>query len=69
MSSSLHSANLAAILFVYNQCNYNVIELFWFILALFGIYKEALNQSDGSNFSMHITSLFICCSTSSPEKK
>ena len=49
MSSSLHSANLTAILFIHSQCNYNVIELFWFVIALFGIYKEALNQSDYRN--------------------
>ena len=54
MSSSPHSANQAAILFVHNQCNYNVIELFWFVIALFGIYKEALNQSDCIIFNMHI---------------
>ena len=54
MSSSLHSANTTAILFVHNQCNYNVIELLWFVIALFGIYKVALNQSDYSNFSVHI---------------
>ena len=54
MISSRHSANLAAILFVHNQCSYNVIELFWFVIALFRIYKEALNQSNYSNFSMYI---------------
>ena len=54
---SLHSAKLAAILFVHKQCNYNVIELLWFVIALIGIYKEAPNQSDCSSFSMHIINM------------
>ena len=59
MSSSLDSANPAAILFVHSQYNYNVIELLWFVIALFGVYKDALNKSDCSNFSMHTISIYV----------
>ena len=45
MSSSLHSANPVAILFVHNQCNYDVIELLWFVIALFGININRLSTN------------------------